>query len=323
MPGVSLPHARYSGGQARCRWHLERALEVFKRHFGFLPRGCWPSEGGISEPVLPLLRDYGFEWSATGTNVLQNSVGKAAEHAHLAMWQASRGKESIACFFRDDDLSDRIGFQYSRWGADDAVQDLIARLEEIRRKWNAANPPVVSVIMDGENAWEHFPYNAWFFLQHLYSRLALHPHIELTTFSELLDSGFKRDELPQLVAGSWVYGDFSVWIGDPQKNRAWELLCAAKQAVDEVLEAQQGTGGDHILEQLGVCEASDWFWWLGGGNTEINSAEFAGLFCTHLEALYRMLGASPPEDLKAFAMQPDVQGVAGEAAEGSMRRANR
>ncbi|MEX2126192.1 MAG: glycoside hydrolase family 57 protein [Woeseia sp.] len=319
MPAVTLPDCRYPGGEGRCRWHIERSLAVFEQYFGVRPRGCWPSEGGVSEAVLPLLGDYGFAWTATGTNVLRNSIGKAAENAHLQMWHESRGKESIACFFRDDELSDRIGFQYARWGAEDAVNDFIARLEVIRHDWKGSTPPVVSIIMDGENAWEHFPYNAWFFLRHLYSRLVQHPHIDLTTFSALLGDGWDAGELPHLVAGSWVYGDFSVWIGDPQKNRAWELLCAAKRAVDRVLGQEQGRDREAILEQLGICEASDWFWWLGGGNTAEDSAAFDSLFREHLMALYRLLGEAPPGDLAMSGALASSK----EGAEGAMRRANR
>jgi alpha-amylase/alpha-mannosidase (GH57 family) len=324
-PGAALPDVRYPGGEARCRWHIERALTLYAQHFGVRPRGCWPSEGGVSEPVLPLLHEYGFEWTATGTNVLTNSIGKDAENAHLQMWRRSEGLEGggIACFFRDDELSDRIGFQYSQWGADDAVNDLIARLEAIRRDWKGGTPPVVGIIMDGENAWEHFPYNAWFFLQHLYSRLVAHPHIELTTFSALLDTKRDSGELPHLVAGSWVYGDFSVWIGDPQKNRAWELLCAAKEAVDRVLGSDQEVDREAILEQLSVCEASDWFWWLGGGNTAEDSAAFDSLFREHLSVLYNMLGETPPDELTGeLTIGIEAEDTAADA-EGAMRRANR
>lgn len=318
-PDVPLPDCRYPGGVLRCRWHLERALTLHERHFGVRPRGCWPSEGGLSEAVLPLLREYGFEWTATGTNVLRNSIGEAAEHAHFQKWHRSTDHGSIACFFRDDDLSDRIGFQYSQWGAEDAVNDLVARLERVRHDWKANGPPVVSIIMDGENAWEHFPYNGWFFLQHLYSRLALHPHIDLTTFSTLLNDGWDAGELPRLVAGSWVYGDFSVWIGDPAKNRAWVLLCAAKEAVDRVLESGREVDRDAVDEQLGVCEASDWFWWLGGGNSAKDSAAFDSLFRDQLTVLYRLLGEAPPSGL---AEAVDLR-ASSESAEGAMRRANR
>jgi alpha-amylase/alpha-mannosidase (GH57 family) len=318
-PDVTLPACRYPGGEGRCRWHLERALELHKKHFGVRPRGCWPSEGGVSEAVLPLLREYGFAWTATGTNVLRNSIGQAAEHAHFQKWHRTTASGNIACFFRDDELSDRIGFQYSQWGAEDAVNDLVARLERIRDNWEGEDEPVVSIIMDGENAWEHFPYNGWFFLQHLYSRLALHPGVELTTFSSLLDDGWDAGELPRLVAGSWVYGDFSVWIGDPEKNRAWELLCAAKEATDRVLESGREVDRAAVIEQLGVCEASDWFWWLGGGNAVKDSAAFDSLFRDQLKVLYRLLGEAAPAEL---AEAVDTR-VTADPAEGAMRRANR
>ena len=38
---------------------------------------------------------------------------------------------ATACFFRDDGLSDLIGFKYSDWHADDAVANLVHHLEPI------------------------------------------------------------------------------------------------------------------------------------------------------------------------------------------------
>src|SRR5690606_29173431 len=48
-PDVTLPGCTYPGGEDRCRWHIERALELCQEYFGVRPRGCWPSEGGVSE----------------------------------------------------------------------------------------------------------------------------------------------------------------------------------------------------------------------------------------------------------------------------------
>lgn len=320
MPGVTLPATTYPGGAVRCRWHIERSLTLFERCFGWRPKGCWPSEGGVSEELLPLLGEYGFAWTASGTNVLNNSIGQPAEMAHLRPWHLPRDGWDLALYFRDDELSDRIGFQYSNWGADHAVNDFIARLDSIRNEWNGPAPPVVSIIMDGENAWEHYPYNAWYFLQHLYSRLARHPDIELTTFERLLDGGAAPGELPRLVAGSWVYGNFSVWIGDPQKNLAWELLSKARVSVDRALQSTQldGAAREAILEQLGVCEGSDWFWWMGSDNRPEDSIAFDSLFREHLGALYRLIGVPPPEHL-LMAEEP-VAATAGTS--GAMRRAN-
>ena len=325
IPDVRLPRNAYPDGLARCRWHIQRAIAEFERHFGHRPAGCWPSEGGVSEEILSLLAESGFDWTATGTNVLRNSIGRAAETAHFSAWrlapeQGAKGRFT-ACFFRDDELSDRIGFQYSSWAAEHAADDFIARLEAVRRNWHEAEPPVVSMIMDGENAWEHYPYNAWYFLQHLYSALVRHEHIELVTYRDLLARGVETRPLPRLIAGSWVNGDFAVWIGDPQKNRAWEFLAEAKAAVDRALSKPQfdDEAKKAILEQLAVCEGSDWFWWLGRDNRPENSVEFDGLFRAHLEGLYQLIGEPMPAEVKPIA--PPVAAAAAGGEAGTMRRA--
>src|SRR5690606_12378508 len=194
--------------------------------------------------------------------------------------------------------SDRIGFEYRSWDAAHAVDDFLARLDAIRREWTGAEPPVVAIIMDGENAWEHFPYNGWFFLQHLYSKLVQQPHVGLTTFGELARRGGSA-ELPRLTAGSWVYGNFALWIGDDEKNRAWERLGEAKPAADRALatRVRDAAAREAVLEQLAVCEASDWFWWLGGDNDPAISRDFDEQFRRQLAGLYVRLGETPPQAL--------------------------
>jgi alpha-amylase/alpha-mannosidase (GH57 family) len=70
------------------------------------------------------------------------------------------------CFFRDDYLSDLIGFEYKGWFARDAVRHFLHVLEERYRNAPVADP-VVSIVIDGENAWEYYPYNGWYFLSEL------------------------------------------------------------------------------------------------------------------------------------------------------------
>jgi alpha-amylase/alpha-mannosidase (GH57 family) len=179
------------------------------------------------------------------------------------------------------------------------------------------------MIMDGENAWEHYPYNAWYFLQHLYTALVRHEHIELMTYGDLLRGGLATEPLPRLVAGSWVYGDFSVWIGDPQKNRAWELLAAAKTSADRALSNPDlsASAKAAIVEQLAVCEGSDWFWWLGRDNRPEDSVDFDNLFRSHLEALYGLLGEPLPGHVAPIVTPSAEQATTGVG--GAMRRAGR
>jgi alpha-amylase/alpha-mannosidase (GH57 family) len=206
---------------------------------------------------------------------------------------------SPACFFRDDGLSDMIGFTYTKWGADDAVNDFIHHLLNIKKTTESDQDRVVSVILDGENAWEYYSYNGYYFLQSLYRRLQEHPDIELTTFSDALRSGVQPAKLPKMVGGSWVYGTYSTWIGDPDKNRGWDLLSEAKNVYDKVIASE--SFDDETLQalerQLAICEGSDWFWWFGDYNSADSVSDFERLYRLHLSNLYQMLGQEVPQVL--------------------------
>lgn len=301
MPDAPLPALQhYPGGEARARWHLHEAVVCFEHHFGRAPAGCWPSEGGVSDATLKLLDDFGFRWAASGEDVLHNSLIAAGEsreqqRQHCLYHPHRVAGGNTACFFRDDRLSDRIGFVFSDWHADDAVADLVRHLEHIAEAFEGH---VVSIILDGENAWEHYPENGYYFLSALYRSLAAHPRIELTTFSECLDQGVAIEPLPHLVAGSWVHGTFSTWIGETDKNRGWEMLGDAKRAYDAALA--QGLPQDQARaagEQLAICEGSDWFWWFGGDNPADTVSDFDQLYRMHLAHLYQLLAQEPPEYL--------------------------
>lgn len=305
MPDVTLPVASaYPGGEDRSEWHICKGIEVFKRHFGIEPRGCWPAEGGVSAEFLRLLTRYRFSWAASGENVLRNSLSRPASAGpvvpEVGLHRVYRvRKTGPACFFRDDGLSDLIGFTYSTWHADDAVNNLISHLETIADGYNGDHDRLVSIILDGENAWEYYPENGYHFITALYKRLSEHPRINLTTFGDFLENAGVVHDMPSLVAGSWVHGTFSTWIGDVDKNRGWDLLCEAKQAFDAVLAAGQLSGEqlEAAYRQLAVCEGSDWFWWFGDYNPAESVSNFEHLFRLHLSALYHLIGKLPPESL--------------------------
>ncbi|MDO8705017.1 MAG: glycoside hydrolase family 57 protein [Sulfuricaulis sp.] len=302
MPEAPLPLLeRYPGGEERVRWHIREGLETFRRHFGFVPAGCWPSEGAVSTASLKLLAEAGFRWAASGESVLRNSLAQSghAEHGAKEAWLYrlySVADSGMNCFFRDDGLSDLIGFTYASWHGDDAVNNLVHHLENISRTCRGHPDHVVSIIMDGENAWEHYPENAYYFLSTLYRRLSEHPQIELTTFADCLKTVAVKS-LRALTTGSWVYGTLSTWIGEPDKNRGWDMLGNAKRAFD----VAAGHLGPEQLErarrQLAVCEGSDWFWWFGGDNPVGTVADFEQLYRQHLTNLYQLLGLEPPEYL--------------------------
>ncbi|WP_031433734.1 glycoside hydrolase family 57 protein [Methylomarinum vadi] len=321
MPDAKLPELEvYPGGENRVKWHLQKGIETFQRFFAFKPSGCWPSEGSVSTRTLEILTEFGFKWVASGGSVLHNSLhgqGMDSEPVHRPFKIDS---SDIACFFRDDGLSDLIGFEYSKWHADDAVADLINHLENISAQ--ATENTVVSIIMDGENAWEYFPENGYYFLSALYRRLSEHPSIELTTFSDCLASGeVAVKNLPRLVSGSWVYGTFSTWIGSADKNRGWEMLGDVKRAFDKAVSS--GRLNEQAIAdaeyQLAVCEGSDWFWWFGDYNPGEAVSDFEKQYRMNLTNLYRLLGEEPP----AYLGSTFTYGNGTPALGGAMRRSKK
>ena len=334
MPNAPLPkNAKYDGGQSRAIAHVESAKKYHAEHLGAEPRGMWPAEGGVSYAALSLMAEQGLEWAATGQSVLTNSLLKSElsvgdKHDYLYQpYRITSGKHDILCFFRDDNLSDKIGFEYSGMFARDAVNDFIQTLEHVHQSNASENSKVVSVILDGENAWEYYPYNGYYFLTELYEALANHPDIEMTTFSDIVDlyqsKQYKTKKisapvLPQVAAGSWVYGTFSTWIGSKDKNLAWDLLCTAKKTYDSVL-SKNSLDADQLAaceRQLAICEGSDWFWWFGDYNSSESVSSFDQLYRRNLINLYTLLEQSVPE-----ALYSSISAGGGNAANaGTMRR---
>lgn len=329
-PRAELPVTRhYPGGEKRAEYHIAAALAEHAERFGAAARGVWPAEGGVSSDTLARLARHGCTWTASGEGVLMNSLRRfrpdtepVRERDLYRPYRVGTAETSIHCFFRDDRLSDMIGFEYARWHGEDAVRHFVAELEGIRERLPANRDAVVSIIMDGENAWECYPYNGYYFLQSLYRVLSDHPHIRMTTFSEAIKTMQPETagELPGVVAGSWVYGTFSTWIGSPDKNRAWDLLCAAKQHFDLVVASGRLDAARQALayKQLANCESSDWFWWFGDYNSPESVASFDQLYRDNLAYLYELLELPVPQALR----HPISVGGGQPALGGTMRRAS-
>jgi alpha-amylase/alpha-mannosidase (GH57 family) len=304
VPGMPLPkHAAYAGGAARARWHIEEAVRVHTRAFGSPPAGCWPAEGAISAATLELLgATGGFRWAASSSAVLRGSLALTDPQAAADPLAYNRpyrlAGTGLSCFFRDDSLSDLIGFTYATWHGDDAAHNLVNELSALAQRYDGSSNHALLIALDGENAWEHYPFNGYYFLRALYALLADHPRFELTTLSECLARGIQPAPLPRVLAGSWVHGTLATWMGDAAKNRAWDLLCDAKEAYDRVMlnmsdPAQRAQCG----RQLALCESSDWFWWFGDYNPAEAVMQFDRLYRRQLVTLYRRLNLAPPGEL--------------------------
>lgn len=325
MSNADLPLSpQYVGGEARAIEHVKQAQDSHQQRFGEKPIGMWPAEGAVSKQSLILMAQQGVQWAASGEGVLTNSLRKSnptktfvSRHDYLYKpYKVQSGQDQIICFFRDDRLSDKIGFEYAKMHSTDAVRDFVQTLEHIQATYQKPENPVVSVILDGENAWEYYPYNGYYFLTELYQALANHPNIEMVTQSEICQaiqspkltkasepSPYKIfcGNLPEVAAGSWVYGTFSTWIGSKDKNQGWDMLCEAKKTYDNVMENSRcelsALEKIQCEKQLSVCEGSDWFWWLGDYNAADSVNSFDQLYRRNLSNLYTLLKQPVPTNL--------------------------
>lgn len=332
MPDAPLPISpHYPKGKQRVAAHIESAQQSHRARFGAEPQGMWPAEGSISTETLEIFANEGCRWVASGEGVLVNTlhnmhqpVPATAQYLYRP-YRLEKGADGLSCFFRDDRLSDLIGFEYSRWRGNDAAGHFVAQIEAIAQHAPEDETPIVSVILDGENAWEYYPYNGFYFLDELYAELEANTQINTNTYGDYLKSSktnphsAKPHMLPSIVAGSWVYGNFATWIGSKDKNHAWDLLCVAKQSFDMVMASDRLNPAEQAAaeKQLCSCESSDWFWWFGDYNPSHSVASFDRLYRHNLTELYNLLKLPPPLNLS----EPISQGSGAPESGGAMRRA--
>jgi alpha-amylase/alpha-mannosidase (GH57 family) len=308
-PGLPLPQNRFRHPED-AREQLVRALDLHQQIFGVRPQGVWPSEGSVSEETLAIARSLGVKWMATDEGVLGRSTGVFFQRdgngrlpTHLAerlynIHRYENGPTAMHMVFRDHTISDLIGFVYSGMDPGDAARHLLHNIKEAAQPvLSQGRDAVVSVILDGENAWEYYPKSGREFLRRFYDALQREGGLEAVTVSEAIARHRNFSPLPSLVPGSWINANFSVWIGAPEDNRAWDYLHHARefyaQNAARASEAQRKLAFEEIL----IAEGSDWNWWYGPEHHSANDRDFDELYRKHLSNVYQALGATPPDYL--------------------------
>jgi alpha-amylase/alpha-mannosidase (GH57 family) len=295
-PGTKMPDVACCFEQDAQR-QLDAGIETFIRLFGFRPHGIWPSEGSVSDDSLQMYQDADLLFAASDEEILFESLeeGMGGENNVLYRPYRFKSEEGLILVFRDKDLSDRIGFRYAKMDPAAAAGDFIDSLREIYE--NGENDALVSVILDGENAWEHYPNNAQDFFDALYGAIEREAWCECVTLKEVAT---KADEdykiLGHVQPGSWIYRDFSTWIGQDEKNKAWEMLCNAKRTVGELHTRKELNEKDRVAirREFMIAEGSDWFWWYGDGHETEYADLFDMLFRKHLINIYTHMKMAPP-----------------------------
>jgi alpha-amylase/alpha-mannosidase (GH57 family) len=312
LPAKRFAHPEDAGVQVR------RALEYHRQLFGTAPVGMWPAEGSVAEEIIPLLAESGIQWIGTDEGVLARSLGVNIERNFGGIMKnpdllykpylAGKGDKRVSVVFRDHTLSDLVGFVYSKWDYKNAVHDLIDRLHRVRRELSNG-PHLVSIILDGENAWEYYQNDGRDFFLYLYERLSREQGLRCVSVGEYLKENPAQAPIERLHAGSWINANYRIWIGHEEDNRAWDLLSHTRDSL-----VRYASGGDpgrieKAWEEIYIAEGSDWCWWYGDDHFSENDEEFDLLFRTHLMNVYRIIGFDVPDELYIPVLREDRQAL--------------
>ncbi|MCP4652882.1 MAG: hypothetical protein GY858_05810 [Candidatus Omnitrophica bacterium] len=294
IPYLKRPALRFYSPDD-CHWHLNRAKEVFRHIFAVDPNGSWPSEGSVSENVLDIYAKEGFNWVGTDEAILFKSLSNESVPYDMIknqrhMIYSPYNFRGVNIFFRDRNLSDAMGFTYSGW--DDSVFAANDLLEHFKRTHNhiknLSQQRVITIIMDGENAWEYYNNSGVEFLETLYSSLEKTSILTTSTPSKFLQKGSSK-HLERLSPGSWINGDFGVWVGSKENNRYWDILRKIKDTIDRSKTDKETL--QKVKDYFHLIEGSDWYWW----NTfEDFSGEFKNIFFTYAQEIYALLNKKIP-----------------------------
>jgi alpha-amylase/alpha-mannosidase (GH57 family) len=298
MPDATLP-PRFSYPQdahEQVRLAIERHTEVF----GVRPTGMWPAEGSVSPEAVDVFVAEGIRWIATDEGILFRSTPAPTDRGQLYQaWSCDSGPRPIAMIFRDHQLSDRVGFTYARMSGPDAVTDFLAQVRqaEMQARRIGIPDPIIPVVLDGENAWEHYEGKGELFLNALYEALEKAPDLSTATLADALAQ--PTAHLTRIHSGSWIDSNYRIWIGHPEDNLAWTLLGQVR-----ALFSEHERAGDIPADRLAQvrrlllsAEGSDWFWWYGGEFETENAAEFDALFRNRLLQAATLLNEIPPARL--------------------------
>ena len=186
-----------------------------------------------------------------------------------------------------------------------AAQDFLDSLRRIKQRLQeqgAEGPHIVSVILDGENAWEYYDNDGKAFFEALYTKLNEADDIKMATPTDYLSLFPEQRELENLHAGAWFSSDYGTWIGEAEETTAWNYLSRVRAflADYDLYKRKQPPSPAALqkaLDAMYAAEGSDWFWWYGADQTG-EDAYFDVAFRSLLSDVYRALEQPVPSFLQ-------------------------
>lgn len=274
--------------------------EYYRKLFDKDPLGIWPSEQAVSPEFVEMVSEFNIKWFVSDERILFKSLGEdflrdnegfinKPEILYKPYRINLNGKEVYAVF-RDQVLSDRIGFVYMNYPPEDGAKDLYYRLLKIKNSLPQNSDFLVTIALDGENCWEYYDNDGRDFLRNLYTLLSDSKELETITVKDFIEKTKNFGELNNIFTGSWINADLTTWIGEIEENLAWEYLTITRKFVEKKKDRV-----DWI--SLMAAEGSDWFLWYGDDQESGYDEIFDEIFRSHLKNVYRSINKAYPSFL--------------------------
>ncbi len=320
-PKAIMPKQHFSYPEDAA-FHLQKSVEMYESIFGREVRGLWPGEGSVAEEIVPLVSEAGYQWMQTGEPVLVASLGLAGDRFgrdsdgvvkdpdtfYRPYYVQGESGDKVGIFFRDWVISDKIGFNYSGMAGEAAAQDMIDSLEAIHASLQGTEGPhIVTIVVDGENAWENYDNDGKEFFHALYKKLAESDLLETITPSEYLELYPEQRELDVLFPGAWFSANYDTWIGESEEAEGWDLLARVRADLKQYEDGTLSASPEALAEAqdfMYLAEGSDWFWWYGTDQDSGQDSYFDEGYRALLKGVYTSLGHEYPAFLDIPVIQP-------------------
>ena len=312
MPDVKLP--RYTGGYPEdAAVHVapgRRAAHAAVRQSA--AAACGRPRASVCQAMIPLLAaarhpldrhrrgdpqplDAGLRQprSARATSAIPSTC--------IGPTRCARASSELGIVFRDHALSDMIGFHYQRSEPAAAAEDFVGHLHGIGQAVDSDEPALVSVILDGENCWEHYPGGGVAVpARALPSAARTTPGVRPVTIGDYLEQHPPRDTLAAPVRRQLDQPQLRHLDRPRGRQHAWDALHRTREHLRSAAEQPASRRAEKLRAGLGGAvhrRGQRLVLVVRRRPFQRQDALFDYLFRKHLQNVYLLLGDAPPPEL--------------------------
>ncbi len=321
-PDMDLPKKVF-GFPQDVRRLLFQGVALYRGVFDRAPSGVWPPEGGVSHDLVDILASTGAKWFVTGADVFDASLSKGDIEAalsdktthktkpspHLPYRVEDKGKKrEIAVIFTDKKVNSEISSLLNAERGEAAADRLIKRIDSIEKKWNKPQPPLVTIILEGDIFKDNWDSKGKRVMNRFFSRIDGSSGVKMVTPETYLSLYPEIVSIESLGAGTFYGKGFDFWIGEKEENIGWTYLADTRK----ILEVYKNSGKaniekvDRAFEYMFMAENSIWFWYFGQDHNTQDDREYEKRFRSLLRSVYKTIGVEPPSKLYSSFVSEEV-----------------